>query len=194
MYPRDNSDMPVLRLPPQQQARDDGYYARGRSLPPFIREDATLHQYEENSPDDESETESDDQVIVLPDEQQQDDKESEEEYSDDNAPDDNKVLHFSVDRPEPIRRMVLYLARRFEEMFPKIQGKRRVNPREFDMTLMQLRTMFWNYRRIENNADDFVYVRERVPLRSQFNPSGGYITPKGYYISKQMRDRVRILN
>ncbi|KAK4889119.1 hypothetical protein LTR49_028806, partial [Elasticomyces elasticus] len=79
-------------------------------------------------------------------------------------------------------------------MFPKTQGKRRVHPREFHMALMQLRTMFWNHRRTVSDADDHVYVRERVPLGSQFNHTGGYLTPEGYYISKQMRDRVIILN
>ncbi|KAK0771109.1 hypothetical protein LTR02_017707 [Friedmanniomyces endolithicus] len=38
-------------------------------------------------------------------------EDSEEEYSDDDAPGDNELLHFSVEGPEPIRRMVLHLAR-----------------------------------------------------------------------------------
>ena len=69
-------------------------------------------------------------------------KGSDEEYSNDEEPSDNEILNFSVDGPEPIRRIVIYLVRRFEEMFPKIQGKRRLNPREFDQALEQLRTMF----------------------------------------------------
>ncbi len=47
-------------------------------------------------------------------------EDSEEEYSDDDAPGDNELLHFTVDRPELIRRMILYIARRFEEIFLEI--------------------------------------------------------------------------
>ena len=69
-------------------------------------------------------------------------EESEEEYSDDDAPDNNEILSFTVDAPEPIRRMILHLARRFDETFPKIAGKRRLHPHEFDQVLSQLRAMF----------------------------------------------------
>ena len=46
-------------------------------------------------------------------------EESEEEYSNNNAPKDNEILYFSVIGPELIKRIVLYLARRFKEIFPK---------------------------------------------------------------------------
>ncbi|KAK3068665.1 hypothetical protein LTR53_013589, partial [Teratosphaeriaceae sp. CCFEE 6253] len=49
--------------------------------------------------------------------------------------------------------MVLHLARRFEEMFVKISGKRRLYPHEFEQTMLQLRSMFWTYRRISNLED-----------------------------------------
>ena len=54
-------------------------------------------------------------------------EDSEEEYTDDDEPDDNKILNFSVDGPKPIRRMVLHIVQRYEEIFPRIQGKRRLN-------------------------------------------------------------------
>ena len=59
-------------------------------------------------------------------------EESEEEYSNNNALEDNEILYFSVIGPKLIKRIVLYLAQRFEEIFPKVQGKRRINPNEFD--------------------------------------------------------------
>ncbi len=47
-------------------------------------------------------------------------EESEEEYLDDDALGDNELLHFTMDGPELIRRMILYIARRFEEIFLEI--------------------------------------------------------------------------
>jgi len=120
-------------------------------------------------------------------------EDSEEEYSDDDAPGDNELLHFSVEGPEPIRRMVLHLARWFEKLFPEIQGNRRPHPYELDQTLAQLRAMFWSYRQIPEESESHAYVRESVHIGSTFNPAGGYITPDGIHISKQMRERVKVL-
>ncbi|KAK3068222.1 hypothetical protein LTR53_014386, partial [Teratosphaeriaceae sp. CCFEE 6253] len=145
----------ALRLLSPQQARDDGYYARGRSPPPLMREDTTLHYNYENSLEEESDTESTRQAMVLQSTRQPNydqiidlgvllevdgsttdqaptPEESEDEYSDDDELDDNEVLNFIVDGLELIRRMVLHLAQRFEEMFPKISGKRRLHPYEFE--------------------------------------------------------------
>jgi len=44
-------------------------------------------------------------------------EESEEEYSDDDALGDNELLYFTVDGLELIRRIILYIVRRFEEIF-----------------------------------------------------------------------------
>ncbi|KAK0857835.1 hypothetical protein LTR87_017822 [Friedmanniomyces endolithicus] len=120
-------------------------------------------------------------------------EDSEEEYSDDDAPGDNELLHFTVDGPEPIRRMILYIARRFEEIFPEIQGKRRLHASEFEQTLAQLKAMFWDYRQISSDSENHSYVQEVVPMGSIFKP-GSYTTPNGIYISRQMRERVTLLN
>ncbi|KAK3067363.1 hypothetical protein LTR53_015816 [Teratosphaeriaceae sp. CCFEE 6253] len=160
-----DDEVPALRLPSPQQARDDGYYARGRPPPPLMRKDTTLHHNDKDSLQEESDTESNEQAIALQSTRQPDydqiidlgvlpevdgpttdqvptPEESEDEYSDDDEPDDNEVLSFTADEPEPIRRMVLRLARRFEEMFPRISGKRRLHPHEFEQTMLQLRSMF----------------------------------------------------
>ncbi|KAK3046839.1 hypothetical protein LTR09_011724 [Extremus antarcticus] len=50
---------------PQQQSRDDGNYARGRSPPPFRREDAILQENISPSPDEEIGNESDESPILL---------------------------------------------------------------------------------------------------------------------------------
>ena len=47
-------------------------------------------------------------------------EDSEEEYLDDDAPGDNELLHFTIDGLELIRRIILYIAQRFEEIFLEI--------------------------------------------------------------------------
>ncbi len=44
-------------------------------------------------------------------------EDSEQEYSDDDALGDNELLYFTIDGLELIRRIILYIARRFEEIF-----------------------------------------------------------------------------
>ncbi len=112
---------------------------------------------------------------------------------DDDALGDNELLHFTVDGLELIQRMILYIARRFEEIFPEIQGKRRLHALEFELTLAQLKAMFWDYRQISLDSENYSYVQEVVLIGSIFN-LGGYTILDGIYISKQMRERVRLLN
>jgi len=69
-------------------------------------------------------------------------EDSKGEYLDDDAPGDNELIHFTIDGPELIRRIILYIARRFEEIFLEIQGKRRLHALEFEQTLAQLKAMF----------------------------------------------------
>ena len=216
MYEEDNSDVSVLRLPSPHQERDDGHHARGRSPPPFRREEAILHETQEVSSEEENNYDESKQDVpvqqqisqitmtntedlgVIPEIEDSDagestPEDSEEEYSDDDAPGDNELLHFTVDGPEPIRRMILHIARRFEEIFPEIQGKRRLHASEFEQTLAQLKAMFWDYRQISSDSENHSYVQEVVPMGSIFKP-GGYTTPDGIYISRQMRERVTLLN
>ncbi|KAK1047103.1 hypothetical protein LTR74_017827, partial [Friedmanniomyces endolithicus] len=54
-------------------------------------------------------------------------EDSKEEYLDNDALGDNELLHFTVDRPEPIQRMILHIAQRFKEIFLEIQGKQRLH-------------------------------------------------------------------
>jgi len=206
----------VLRLPSPHQERDDGHHARGRSPPPFRREEATLHETQEVSSEEESKYDESNQdvpvqqpisqvtmtntedlgvIVEIEDSNagESTPEESEEEYSDDDAPGDNELLHFTVDGPEPIRRMILHIARRFEEIFPEIQGKRRLHASEFEQTLAQLKAMFWDYRQISSDSENHSYVQEVVPMGSVFK-RGGYTTPDGIYISRQMRERVMLLN
>ncbi|KAK1090552.1 hypothetical protein LTR48_008072, partial [Friedmanniomyces endolithicus] len=123
--------------------RDDGHHAQGRSPPLFRREEAILHETQEVSSEEENNYDESKQDVpvqqqisqitmtntedlgVIPEIEDSNagestPEDSEEEYSDDDAPGDNELLHFTVDRPEPIRRMILYIARRFEEIFLEI--------------------------------------------------------------------------
>ncbi|KAK0886395.1 hypothetical protein LTR02_018166, partial [Friedmanniomyces endolithicus] len=118
MYEEDNSDVSVLRLPSPHQERDDGHHARGRSPPPFRREEATLHETQEVSSEEESKYDESNQdvpvqqpisqvtmtntedlgvIVEIEDSNagESTPEESEEEYSDDDAPGDNELLHFT---------------------------------------------------------------------------------------------------
>ncbi|KAK5107182.1 hypothetical protein LTR62_001654 [Meristemomyces frigidus] len=74
---------------------------------------------------------------------------SDDEYSEYEGPHDNEILNFAVDGPEPVRRMVLTIVRTYSEIFPTIQGKRRLNRHEFDNLLKTLGRDFWTYRQAE---------------------------------------------
>jgi len=69
-------------------------------------------------------------------------EDSKGEYLDDDALGDNELIYFTMDRLELIRRIILYIARQFEEIFLVIQGKRRLYALEFEQTLAQLKAMF----------------------------------------------------
>ncbi len=120
-------------------------------------------------------------------------EDSEEEYLDDDAPGDNELLHFTMDGLELIQRMILYIAQRFEEIFLVIQGKRRLYALEFEQTLAQLKAMFWDYWQISLDYENYSYVQEVVLIGSIFK-LGGYTTLDRIYISRQMRERVILLN
>jgi len=210
--PRKEFNMMSIQ-PLLQQQRDDGNHARGRSPPSFRWEDATLHENYTPSPTEEIEDIFQEQLIeqeygILPEIEESDSSgeyitnenisidevdETSDEYSEDEEPDHNEILNFSVDGPEPIRMMVEHMARRYEETFPKIHGKRRIHPHEFDHMLTQLRTMFWNYRRVNVDYDASDYVAEKVPIGSTFNPDGSYYDPDGIIINRQMRERVKLV-
>lgn len=190
---------------PLQQVRDDGNIARGRSPPPFRWEDATLQENIPPQDEDQDEYEEELETIniqelgVIPEipesiQGEATPEDSEEEYTDDDEPDDNEILNFSVDGPEPIRRMVLHIVQRYEEIFPRIQGKRRLNPQGFDEALLGLRSMFWRYRKVYTNFTEYTHVREIVPMGSKFNPDGSYFTPDGKVIPRQMRERIRLID
>ncbi|KAK0342003.1 hypothetical protein LTR59_018100 [Friedmanniomyces endolithicus] len=108
-----DDDVSVLRLPSPHQDRDDGNTTRGRPPPPLKWEDAPLHETPEDSSEEESNHEESNHPEIDNSEAANEStpEDSEEEYSDDDAPGDNELLHFSVEGPEPIRRMVLHLAR-----------------------------------------------------------------------------------
>ena len=116
-----------------------------------------------------------------------------DEYSDDKGPDDNEILHFSIEGPRPIMEIALLVARRYEEVFPKVQGKRRLNPTEFDKMITAIRTHFWDYRRVATDYDDWQYVQEVLPLGSTRLPQGGYFTPDRVNIPQKMSERVRTM-
>ena len=103
--------------------------------------------------------------------------------------DQQETLTFWVEGPEPVRKIVDFVADN-KEVFPNIDGNRYVHPIKFDQMLDSIRSMFWNTPRVEVDYDESNYVVERPPLGSTFNQQGGYVTPDGVLITKTMRDEV----
>ena len=119
---------------------------------------------------------------------------SNDEYSDDDEPCDLEILNITVEGPQPIVKMILHLSRNYEEIFPKVAGKRRLHPTEFDRMLGQLRSMFWDYRLVDIDYETYEYVREVVPIGSNILRDSHYMTPDGMVVNPQMRERVRLLD
>jgi len=208
-----NLEIGVVTPYPDEQDRDDGYHARGRSPPPYVREDTPLPEDPE-VPDSDKDEQDSAQTLEIPSTTQgseeertisvtnsdestelevlnsDDYEESSDEYSDDEAPGDNELMHFTVEGPQPVMDIVLHLSQRFEEIFPRIQGKRRLHAIEFERMIAQLRTMFWNYRQVNLDYEDWPYVQEIPPPGSKYMTTGGYIAPDGIYISPPMRKSV----
>ena len=108
--------------------------------------------------------------------------------------DRGEILTFTVDGPLQVKRMVLHLARSYEEAFPKVNGRRLLDPRKFDQMLSQLRSMFWTHpRTFERTITARNYVTEMPPIGSSFMPSGDYLTPDGILVPKKLRDELNNL-
>ena len=200
----------MIRGQPLQQMRDLGNSRRGRSPPPFNWEDATL---QENTPPEQEEelleeeesppTNDPESELTGPNLEQlqmiaqtvaaQDDSSSEEEYTDDEEPDDLEISTFTIQGSEPIQRIMIFIMHQLETVFPKIQGKRRLHPIEFDDMLNRIRAMFWNYRLVNIDYDAAAYVQERPPIGSTFQPDGSYVTPDGIHIPRSVRERIQII-
>ncbi|KAI6787042.1 hypothetical protein KC361_g9587, partial [Hortaea werneckii] len=199
----------MMRRQPLQQMRDLGNSQRGRSPPPLNWEDANLQEntppeQEEELLEEESPQNNDTEPeLTGPNLEQlqmiaqtvavQDSSSSEEEYTDDEEPDDLEVSTFAIQGSEPIRKIMIFIMHQLETVFPKIQGKRRLHPIEFDNMLNRIRAMFWNYRLVNVDYDAAAYVQERPPIGSTFQPDGSYITPDGIHIPRRLRERVQIV-
>ena len=206
----------IAATPLEEQDRDDGNDARGRSPPLHTREDTPLPKDPEE-PDIDEEEQQEAQILETPSSTQElkeeptnsatnseepaeleipdseEHEDSSDEYSEDEAPGDNELIHFAIEGPQPVIDMILHLSHRFEEVFPKIQGKRRLHALEFERMITQLRAMFWNYRQVNLDYEDWPYIQEIPPLGSEFTTTGGYIAPDGIHISSTMRKGIGLI-
>lgn len=154
--------------------------------------------------DEDNESDSGGKENKSPQENQEDsaeDSESEEASSENSEDDDTsesdeesnpEVLHFSVDAPAPMMKMIKYMARNFEYLFPQVHGKRYLNPTQLDAMFISIRAMFWTHRRIDVQYDFSTLITERIPIGSIITPHG-YITPNNEVVTKEMRQAVRDL-
>jgi hypothetical protein len=160
--------------------------------------DAMDNDTPEQSDDDVSETEelpAPENLGVIPEIPETQEESENEDYDDDEGPDDTELLHFTVEAPSPVMRMILHVARTYEETFPTIAGKRHLDPEQFDQMLLGLRRMFWNYRQTDKPHSTRTLVQELIPIGSEFlEHSPGYITPDGLIVNRTMRERVQLLS
>ena len=217
--PRPQREFNIMEAFPRQQDRDDGNHTRGRSPPPSLWTELTLQQQNwtpsptedsnnelvrtqsisplnlEEEPVEETMTDAprliEQHYSVITHDNMETAQESSDEESDD-EPDDLEILHISVDGPQPVITMILHIARVYEDVFPRMAGKRYLNARAFEDMLEQLRRKFWTYRQTDMDYTTYSYIREHVPMGSEFQ-HGGYLTPDGMFINKTMRERVQLL-
>ena len=116
---------------------------------------------------------------------------TEEDTSDDDDDGGMEEHVFTLQGGGPLATMVLTLQRRYEEVFPTIQGRRLLDPHKFEKFIIQLRQAYWKHplRQVTYSADQF--VKEQIPLGTIFCPDGGYMVPDGTVVSPEMRRRVR---
>lgn len=209
----------ALREPTVMQTWDDGHQTRGRSPPPFGREDTHLQRSNAPSPtmneteqrtqnhliaesrtmtlgeeDNTQSTASYGIINLSPEILATPGEGSEYEYSDDEEPDDLEMCSVSIEASDPVVRMVTLISEEAGTVFPVIEGKRRLHPHRFEHLLEQMRALLWNYRQVNVDWDAYSYVVDRPPIGSKFDArSGGYVAPDGVGISKTMRDRVKII-
>jgi hypothetical protein len=106
---------------------------------------------------------------------------------------DEEILTFQIEGPEPVRKIALHVAQQCEKVFPVIAGRRVIHPDELNIMLDQIRIMFWKYPRVMIRAKAEDFLTERPPLGSVFDPSGAYTAPDGIFISRDLRNKVRTL-
>jgi hypothetical protein len=120
--------------------------------------------------------------------------EEEETSSDGNgestlAEENNELLEFTMEGPYEAVKMFREIARRYEDVFPRVGTRRLLHPHQFDALLQRLRSMFWGHQRFEVGYDFISLVQEQPPLGSTF-AHGGYTVPNGIMVTNEMRKMV----
>ena len=106
-------------------------------------------------------------------------------------PDYEELIYFAIEAPGPIRKLINYIAQNYELAFPKIGGKRHLDPFHFEMLIDSMRAQFAHHRRVQTGTDLGESIRERPPFGSIFQPDGSYVTTDGIVVKQAMREEVR---
>ena len=101
----------------------------------------------------------------------------------------NELLHFTMDNANEATQMMVYIARRYEEVFPKLGGKRFLHLHQFELLIKQLRNMFWTHRLVPVHYDYGMIVSEKIPIGSQFE-NNGYRLPSSQAVRVGMREAI----
>lgn len=101
----------------------------------------------------------------------------------------NDLLEFAIEGHGEALQMFKEIARRYEEVFPRVGNKRYLHPHQFELFLQRLRAMFWGHRLVDVEYDHAMIIHEYPPLGSVFS-HGGYTTPDGILVDNRMRQMV----
>lgn len=129
-------------------------------------------------------------LLPIPEEQPSSEESSDSEESEDDEEDDSELRLFVISGHSEALQMFREIARRYEETFPLVDGRRLLHAESFDRMLNRLRSMFWQHPLVpdqEIHARGFIL--ERPPIGSLFFPEG-YLAPDGTFVSRDMRDLI----
>lgn len=140
---------PIREEDPPIRRYDDG--SRPLPIPEELQELAP-HLRLAKEDDDESRYENQENIPPeLDSEEEEQDSSAEdvsEESSEEETDPDDELTTFTCTQAGIMRKVMLFLATRQEDIFPSIGGKRYLHPTKFDRALGELRTKLWNQPRI----------------------------------------------
>jgi hypothetical protein len=146
---------------------------------------------DEDCEDSDTPERSEEEVLrTIPEERSSSEESSSSEEPEEDGDDENVLMHFTISGHREALQMFQEIARRYEEIFPSIDGRRLLHAENFDRMLSRLRSIFWRYPLVPNqeiHARGF--IQERPPIGSLFLP-GGYVAPDGTFVSQEMRNMI----
>ncbi|GIZ39173.1 hypothetical protein CKM354_000256400 [Cercospora kikuchii] len=185
---------PIREEDPPIRRYDDG--SRPLPIPEELQELAPHLRLAEEENDDEPCQENQENIPPEIDSEEEgqdssaDEEDVSEESSDEESDPDDEITTFTCTQAGIMRKVMLFLAMRQEDIFPRIGGKRYLHPTKFDRALKELRIKLWNQPRVSVQYDFRSLVQELVPIGSTITPFG-YVTPSEEIVPNSARENIR---